>query len=153
MIISPTALALLLLGSSTTSSSWSMTFGAARAQDPAEYHVEIRDGQFVAGCNPFKVAGYNGWELVEARGVAAGQVAAKSFARSIRADRCEPWAVLGEQPLEDERSACGCTNIVFDGVRMQLPEMVFGLSPAINASFGAECKTAPNKIHTRILLK
>ena len=66
MIISPTALAFLLLGSSTTSSSWSMTFGAARAQDPAEYHVEIRDGQFVAGCNPFKVAGYNGWELVEA---------------------------------------------------------------------------------------
>ena len=70
----------------------------------------------------------DGWELVEARGVAVGQAAAKSFARSIRADRCEPWAVLGEQPLEDEQSACGCTNIVFDGVRMQLPEKVFGLS-------------------------
>lgn len=57
-MISLTALA-FLLGASTT-------FDAARAQDPASYHVEIRDGQFVAGCNPFKVAGYNGWELVEA---------------------------------------------------------------------------------------
>ena len=37
-----------------------------------------------------------------------------------------PWAVRGEVPLEDERSACGCTVVVFGGVRMQLPDKVFG---------------------------
>ena len=31
-----------------------------------------------------------------------------------------------EVPLDDERSSCGCTVAIFGGVRMQLPEMVFG---------------------------
>ena len=72
-----------------------------------------------------------GWCLIEARGPAAGQADAKALARSIRASRSQalqPWAVRGELPLEDERSACGCTTVVFDGVRMQLPEKVFGFS-------------------------
>ncbi len=54
MMISLTALAVMLVGSSST-------IGTARAQDPADYHVETRDGQFVAGCTPFKVAGFNAW--------------------------------------------------------------------------------------------
>ena len=29
-------------------------------------------------------------------------------------------------PLDDESSACGCTTIVFGGVRMQMPEKIFG---------------------------
>lgn len=80
---------------------------------------------------PTKVELGDGWRLVEARGPAMGQADAKSFARSIAATRCvalQPWAVRGELPLEDERSACGCTTVVFDGVRMQLPEKVFGFS-------------------------
>ena len=31
-----------------------------------------------------------------------------------------------EVPLDDERSACGCTTILFGGVRMQMPEKIFG---------------------------
>ena len=31
-----------------------------------------------------------------------------------------------EVPLDDERSACGCTTIVFGGLRMQMPEKIFG---------------------------
>ncbi|KAL1523364.1 hypothetical protein AB1Y20_018308 [Prymnesium parvum] len=71
----------------------------------------------------------SGWTLVEARAAALGQADAKSFARSVRASRGGgAWAVRGEVPLEDERSACGCTTVVFDGVRMQLPEKLFGRS-------------------------
>ena len=33
---------------------------------------------------------------------------------------------VAEVPLEDERSACGCTNVVFGGIRHQMPEKVFG---------------------------
>ena len=49
-----TIAAALLLGASS-----SATFKSARAQGTDEYHVEIVNGQFVAGCTPFKVAGYN----------------------------------------------------------------------------------------------
>jgi mannan endo-1,4-beta-mannosidase len=31
-----------------------------------EYFVEVRDGQFVLGCDNFKIAGWNQWEVVEA---------------------------------------------------------------------------------------
>ena len=85
-----------------------------------------------------------GWQLDEASGPAFGQSDARSCARSIAAavrrtgrttssaggasgacgDR--PWAVRGEVPLEDERSACGCTAVIFAGVRHQMPGKVFG---------------------------
>lgn len=39
----------------------------ADAAAPApEYFIEIRDGNFVNGCNNFKIAGWNQWEVVEA---------------------------------------------------------------------------------------
>ena len=31
-----------------------------------EFFVEVRDGKFVAGCHPFRVAGWNQWEVLEA---------------------------------------------------------------------------------------
>ena len=31
-----------------------------------EYFIQVRDGQFVNGCNYFKLAGWNQWEVVEA---------------------------------------------------------------------------------------
>jgi len=34
--------------------------------DAQEYFVEVRDGQFVAGCDNFKIAGWNQWEVVDA---------------------------------------------------------------------------------------
>ena len=59
-MLSLAALALFVLGTSSSTTS-------VRAQNADnEYHVEIRDGQFVAGCNPFKVAGWNAWEYPEA---------------------------------------------------------------------------------------
>lgn len=73
-----------------------------------------------------------GWEAVVSRGAAFGQTAAKSCARSLQAAvqgapaELRPWAVKGEVPSEDETSACGCTTVVFCGVRMQLPEKTFG---------------------------
>ena len=90
-----------------------------------------------------------GWQMHEATGAAFGQGNARSCARAIAAalrrtgrtdaaasgaavmaDGCvagdRPWAVRGEVPLEDERSACGCTAVIFGGVRHQMPEKVFG---------------------------
>lgn len=40
--------------------------GRGVLQDQSEYFVEIRDGQFVVGCENFKTAGWNQWEVVEA---------------------------------------------------------------------------------------
>ena len=100
---------------------------------------------------PTKVELGEGWCLIEARGPAAGQSDAKSFARSIRASlsqALQPWAVRGELPLEDERSACGCTTVIFDGVRMQLPEKIFGSSwlelrhPGLDVAFCFDCTMA-----------
>ena len=78
-------------------------------------HVKLGDGE---------------WTLVGQVGAAFGQYLARSCARSVRAavrgSPERPWAVRGELPLDEERSACGCTTIVFGGVRMQLPDKVFG---------------------------
>ena len=69
----------------------------------------------------------DGWKLVSQSGHAFGQGLARSSARAVRAavsGRPErPWAVRGEVPLDDERSACGCTTIVFGGVRMQISHL------------------------------
>ena len=71
----------------------------------------------------------DGWTLYESMAAALGQTDARAVARAVRAGlRERAWAVRGEVPLEDDRSACGCTTVVFDGVRMQLPEKVFGFS-------------------------
>ena len=72
----------------------------------------------------------DGWTLVGQRSVAFGQAMARSSARAVRSavvgNPERPWAVRGEVPLDDERSACGCTTIVFGGLRMQMPEKIFG---------------------------
>ena len=90
------------------------------------------------------IGGDGEWRLVGQCGAAFGQQMARSCARSIRAAVCStggdggrggggtagaaerPWSVRGEVPLDDQRSACGCTTIVFGGVRMQMPDKVFG---------------------------
>ena len=55
---------LLLSALLVSAASSAMSVGAQGTND--EYHVEIRDGQFVAGCNKFAVAGFNAWEYPEA---------------------------------------------------------------------------------------
>ena len=79
---------------------------------------------------PLAVELSDGWRLVGQSGVAFGQALARSAARAVRASVSgqpeRPWAVRGEVPLDDERSACGCTTVVFGGVRMQMPEKIFG---------------------------
>ena len=62
---------------------------------------------------------------------------ARTFARtvlnvpSVASDRSEvrcqrPWAVRGEVPYEDPRVQCACVDVIQGGVRMKLPEKVFG---------------------------
>ena len=74
----------------------------------------------------------DGWVLRESRSPALAKAAARAFAKAVRSvvvseDGQElPWAVRGEVPLEDESSSCGCTVAVMRGVRMHLPEKVFG---------------------------
>ena len=65
-----------------------------------------------------------GWQVVGSAALAFGQTLARSSARAVRnsvnGNPELPWAVLGEVPLDEENSACGCTTIVFGGVRMQV---------------------------------
>ena len=65
-----------------------------------------------------------------------------------------PWAVRGEVPLDEENSACGCTTIVFGGVRMQMPEKIFGASwlelrhPTLQVAFCFDCAGALQRCGT-----
>jgi len=87
-----------------------------------------------------------GWSLRLSTGPALGKCAARSLARATRAvvnaDGSPPWwAVRGDVPLdEDASSACGCVLVVFSGVRMHLPEKVFGGS-------WVELSHAPSAVH------
>ena len=45
-------------------------------------------------------------------------------AAGLREGAWEFWHEDGS--LDEERSACGCTTIVFGGLRMQMPEKIFG---------------------------
>ena len=93
-----------------------------------EPRVERRPAAKVAA--PIAVNLECGWKLLSQSGKAYGQGLARSSARAIRAAVSghpeRPWAVRGEVPLDDERSACGCTTIVFGGIPMKLPEKIFG---------------------------
>ena len=65
----------------------------------------------------------------ESKAAALGQTDARAVARAVRAGlRERAWAVRGEVPLEDDRSACGCTTVVFGGIRMHVPEKLFACS-------------------------
>ena len=71
----------------------------------------------------------DGWTLYESKAAALGQTDARAVARAVRAGlRERAWAVRGEVPLEDDRSACGCTTVVFGGIRMHVPEKLFACS-------------------------
>lgn len=83
----------------------------------------------IEDAGPTRIALEGGWCLHESSGKALGQVDARACSRAIRhagGGRARPFAVRGEVPSEDERSACGCTSVVFGGVRMQMPEKTFG---------------------------
>ena len=103
------------------------THRLGRRSTPLEegHRPEVRRNGIVHAARPRLV---RGWQA----GLAFGQQLARSCARAVRASLTPvgcadpPWAVRGEVPLDDENSACGCTTIVFGGVRMQMPEKIFG---------------------------
>ena len=89
-----------------------------------------RSAKAKAAAETLRIGG--GWTLRESRSPALGKAASRAFARAVRSAVVSekgheiPWAVRGEVPLEDESSGCGCTVAVMRGVKMHLPEKLFG---------------------------